>query len=109
MKNVRIIAVLFLLLSGSNFGFEFDFGINQVPLEKENTSQLSQDLEDLSSSHPVTTVDLFNKRHSYSASAFAVIGNSREISRSESYFSVSYLIEPGLGLADIIFPFHSFL
>lgn len=109
MKNFRILAVLLLLLSGSNFGFAFDSGINQVPLEKENTSHLSEDLQDLSYSHPVTTVDLFKKRHSFSVSAFAVIENSREISRSESYFSVSYLIEPGLGLADIIFPFHSFL
>lgn len=109
MKNVRIIAMLILLLSGSNFGLAFPSGINQVPLEKVNTSQVSEDLQDLSSSHLVTSVDLFNKRASFSSSPFAAIGNSREISRSKSYFSISSLIVPGLGLADIIFPFHTFL
>ena len=109
MKNVRIIAVLVLLLSGSSIGFAFPSGINQVPLENENTSQLYEDLQDLSSSRLVTSVDLFNKVVSFSSSSFAAQENSREISRSKNYFSISLLIEPGLGLADILFPFHTFL
>ena len=109
MKNVRIIAVLVLLLSGSSIGFAFPSGINQVPLENENTSQLSEDFRDLSSSHLVTSADLFDKRVSLYSSPFAAEENSREISRSKGYFSISHLIEPGLGLADILFPFHTFL
>jgi len=109
MKNVRIIAMLVLLLSGSGISFAYPSGINLVPLEKENISQLSEDLQELSSSHLVTSVDLFNKRLSFSSTPFASIENSQEISRAKGYFSTSTSIEPGLGLADIIFPFHSFL
>jgi len=109
MKNVRIIALLVLLLSGSSIGFSFPSGINPVPLEKENTSQLCEELQDLSSSHLVTSVDFSNKRVSSSSSPFATIENSREISRFKGYFSIRTSIEPGLSLADIIFPFHSFL
>ncbi len=109
MKNVRIIAMLVLLLSGSGIGFAFPSDINPVPLEKENTSQLCEDLQHLSSSHLVKSVDLFNKRVSYSSSPFATIENSRKISRSKGYFSTRTSIDPGLGLSDIIFPFHSFL
>jgi len=109
MKNVRIIAMLVLLLSGSGIGFAFPSAINQVPLEKENISQLSEDLQELSSSYLVTSVDLFNKRLSFSSTPSATIENSQEISRAKGYFSTRTSIDPGLGLSDIIFPFHSFL
>lgn len=101
--------MLVLLLSGSSIGVAYPSVINQVPLEKDYTAQLSEDLQNLSYSHLVTSVDLFNKRVSFSSLPFVTIENSQEISRSKSYFSISSLIEPGLGLADVIFPFHTFL
>lgn len=109
MNKVRIIALLLLLLSGGSFSFAIPSGIDKVSLENENGYHLSEDFQDLSYSNLVTPLDLFTKRITHSATPLLTYENLRESSRVKGYFSISYLIEPGLGLADIIFPFHSFL
>lgn len=109
MNQVRILALLLLLLSGNSFGFAIPSGSAPVSLENENSFDLTEDYQDLSYSNLVQSIDLFSKRFPTSSPAILLFENSQEISRSKSYFSNSYLIEPGLGLKDIIFPFHSFL
>ncbi|HSP83194.1 MAG TPA: hypothetical protein VLN72_05645 [Gillisia sp.] len=109
MNQVRILALILLLLSGNSFGFAIPAGNGQVSLENENSFDLTEDYQDLSFSNLVQSLDLFTKRFPISSEAILLHQNSQEISRSKSYFSNSYLIEPGLGLKDIIFPFHSFL
>lgn len=109
MNQVRILALLLLLLSGNSFGFAIPAGNGQVSLENENSFDLTEDYQDLSFSNLVQSLDLFTKRFPISSEAILLYRDSKEISRSKSYFSNSYLIEPGLSLKDIIFPFHSFL
>ena len=109
MNQVRILAVLLLLLSGSNTGFAFTSGVAQFSLENDSPAQLSEDLHDLSCSFLLKALDLFNKKAPVTLLPFDRTENSRENSRSKGYLSISNLIEPGLSLAAIIFPFHSFL
>ncbi|MGM1055620.1 MAG: hypothetical protein ACQEWG_07045 [Bacteroidota bacterium] len=109
MNKVRILGLLILLLSGSSFSFAVPSGIVKISLENENGYHLSEDFQDLSYSNLVTPLDLFTKRITHSATPLFTYENLRESSRVKGYFSISYLIVPGLGLADIIFPFHSFL
>lgn len=109
MNQVRILALLLLLLSGNSFGYAIPEGSGQVSLENENSFDLTQDYQDLSYSNLVQSLDLFTKRFPISSAVILLYRDSQEISRSKSYFSNSYLIEPGLGLKDIIYPFHSFL
>lgn len=109
MNKARVLGLLILLLSGSSFSFAVPSGIDKVSLENENAYHLSEDFQDLSYSNLVTPLDLFTKRITHSATLLLTYENLQEISRDKGYFSISYLIEPGLGLEDIIFPFHSFL
>ncbi len=108
MNKVRILGLLILLLSGS-FSFTIPSEIDKVSLENENGYHLSEDFQDLSYSNLVTPLDLFTKRISYSATPLLTYENLQESSRDKGYFSTSNLIEPGLCLEDIIFPFHTFL
>ena len=109
MNQVRILALLLLLLSGNSFGFAIPSVSGQVSLENENSFDLTENYQDLSYSNLVQSLDLFTKRFPIPSAVILLYRDSQEISRSKSYFSNSYLIEPGLGLKDIIYPFHSFL
>ena len=107
MNLIRIIILFLLLLSGNTFGFTVP--LDKAPVEKENGYHISEDYQELSYSNLTSSFDLYTKKIPFPSITFFIIENSREISRSKSYFSSSHLIEPGLGLEDIIFPFHFFL
>ena len=109
MNQVRIIALLLLLLSGNSFGFAIPAGIDPGSFDNDNAYHFTEDYQDLSYSHLETPLDLNTQRIPVGAVTVPVLENTRETSRSKSYFSRSFLIEPGLGLEDIIFPFHTFL
>lgn len=109
MNYVRNIALLLLLLAGGSFSFAFPSGIDNVSSENENGYHLSEDFQDLSYSNLVAPLNLFTNRTPLSSTPILTFEILRESSGGKGYFIIIYLIEPGLGLEDIIFPFHSFL
>lgn len=109
MSYKKIIVLLLVLLSSGIFSFALPQERIEVALENENVYHLSQDFQDLSYTNLVTPLNLFTKRFTLPATPLPCFAKLGESSRLRDYFSKSYLIVPGLGLEDIIFPFHSFL
>lgn len=109
MSYKKIIVLLLVLLSSGIFSFALPQERIEVALENENAYHLSQDFQDLSYTNLVTPLNLFTKRFTLPATPLPSFEKLGESSRHRDYFSKSYLIAPGLGLEDIIFPFHSFL
>ncbi len=109
MQNIRLLAVFLMLLSASSTSYAFSLNVIPLPVDNEITSQLSEDLVDLSSSYLTTSADNFNTRISFPSGTILTGEDSRLLSKSKAYYSSSRLLEPGLSLPDIIFPFHTFL
>lgn len=109
MQNIKLLAVLLMLLSAGSAGHAFSLNTITLPLDKEITAQLSEDLVDLSTSYRTTTADNFNTRISFPTSTILTGEDSRLLSKSKAYYFSSQFLKPGLSLPDIIFPFHTFL
>ena len=100
--------VILLLISGSaSYGFSSE-SVNQKWLTINDT-ELSEDFSEISESHISTSIDLIKNQGKFSFSVLPSEENSSEYSKNKAYLISSRFIEPGLGLAEIIFPFHSFL
>lgn len=109
MKQLQFIAVLIVLLCCSNLGLAYTPQEDAVTIENEQIAQFSEDFQDASDYILVPAADLVVKRVPVIVYHLVATENSQKNSREKSYFSYSYLIEPGLTLVDIVFPFHSFL
>ncbi len=109
MQNIRLLAVLLILLSAKSAGYAFS--INAVPLSlcNEITVLLSEDRIDLSTSYLTTISDNLHNRISYPSGTIPTGEDIRILSKSKGYYISSRFLEPGLSLPDIIFPFHTFL
>ncbi|CAN5125989.1 hypothetical protein BH23BAC2_BH23BAC2_20820 [soil metagenome] len=109
MHHYRLIVIFLFLISGSGFTYAFSSELPQTFLDKEVTSQLSEDFQTLSPSHLAGTAAFFKDRVNLLSPAILVGEDFREYSREIAYFSNNRFIKPGLPLPDIIFPFHTFL
>jgi hypothetical protein len=109
MRNIRLLAVLLILLSAKSAGYAFS--INTVPLTlcNEITVLLSEDRIDLSTSHLTTISDNLNNCVSFASNIIPTGEDIRLLSKSKAYYISSRFLKPGLRLPDIIFPFHTFL
>ena len=108
MSNLRFIGLLILLLGSGSFCFSVPTDILKLS-GNELSDNFAADIQELSTSNLVTPFDLFNKKTPSSPTAVLIVDNQRTVTKSKYYYSYSYLIQPGLSLQDIIFPFHSFL
>lgn len=110
MQNFWLVVGFFLLLTGGNTGYG---NLSETPanlFEKDVRVQFSEEFEELSPGHVSTsTTEVLNSRSNLLSPAIPAKENSREYSKSKTFFSVYRFIEPGLSLADILFPFHVFL
>lgn len=109
MQKIRLLAVLLMLLSASSAGHAFSINAISLPLDREITAQLSEDLVDLSASYLTTTANNFNTRVSFPSIAILTGEDIRLLSKYKAYYFSSRFLEPGLSQPDIIFPFHTFL
>lgn len=109
MQNLKLILALFLLLTGG--GADYAFSSDKITFEANPDTgfELSEDFQELSPTRISSTVDYFQKRLDPVHPLILSDENCREFSRDKGYFSAFRLIEPGLSLFDIIFPFHTFL
>lgn len=109
MQHIRLLAVLFLLLSAKTAGYAISLNTAPLNLCDEITVLLSEDQVDLSTSYLTTITDNFNLRPSSLLSTVPTGEDIRLLSRTKAYYYNSRFLKPGLSLPDIIFPFHTFL
>jgi hypothetical protein len=109
MQNLKLILALFLLLTGG--GMDYAFSLDKIAFHTnlDKGFELSEDFQELSPSRISSTVDFFQKILDPVHPPILSDENSRESSSDKRYYSEFRFIEPGLGLSDIIFPFHTFL
>tara|TARA_R100000935_G_C2779414_1_gene141036 strand:+ start:461 stop:790 length:330 start_codon:yes stop_codon:yes gene_type:complete len=109
MQNIRLLAVVFMLLSAGSTTYAFSSNDFSLPVEKEVNSQLVEAQFEFSASYLTTYAENLNTRLSFPSNALLPAEDSRLLSKSRAYYSISRLLEPGLSLPDLIFPFHTFL
>lgn len=101
---------LLLLLTLGNAGIASANTFSQPQVEEDQVGfQFTEDLQDLSESTLITPAKLNHTRplHLYIHVPEQLCPS--KISRAVSYLVYSQTIVPSLDIADIIFPFHSFL
>ena len=109
MSSLRLVLILFLLLTASSTINMFASEIEQTHWNYDVEGQISEDLSELSPSHLSALPDIFKIRPGFSSKTFISEESSRSFSKSKAYFSSNRFIEPGLSKSDLIFPFHIFL
>jgi len=109
MYSLRLVLILFLLLTSSSTIGMFSSEIEQPHWNHDAEGQISEDLSELSPSHLSALPDIFKIRLGFSPKTFISEESSQSFSKSKAYFSSNHFIEPGLSKSDLIFPFHIFL
>lgn len=111
MKSIHVLsAFMLLLLSIGGISFSSaDLKDLNPPSDPSEFSEFLQDTVTLFDSHLSAPIILNKVYVAAPTSGSFNFGSSHLQRTDEEYINYAQFIHPGLGVADIIFPFHSFL
>lgn len=111
MKFTKVLSAFLLLLMSSNcFSFTSEELSGSFSIEQQATTFDLEEGADFSYDSNISVQINLNKVQYvvFNNRNFSFLSSHRERIARE-YFHFSHLIDPNLGIAEIIFPFHSFL